>query len=381
MKNKIGFVGIGQCGGNVIVQGEIRGFVTGAMNTSPEDLNAQAMRIINNKLLLGKNGGCGKERKIAKKDVKAYHEQIIEFIKTKIIGPNPDLELVYLVFSTSGGTGSGMGPIIIDLLKRAFNKKDYPNLQFGAIVFTPSDDESPIALFNSRQCLEELHRLQVPILLADNNKHKEVGVNNSRKALYDTVNREVIDMIEEVCMDRGTSDLSNMDNKDKLKLLKTPGITMIATADIMPSDMKDEMSLSKVIQESWNNSVFAKLDYDKVVKRVGYIFEINEKLTRIINHNLINRDLGIPMEVFEGIYRVVNNTPRVISILAGLSFPSNKIEEIDNTLEKVQSINKHEEKKDIFGKNDKISSLFDDEDEMDDEDDDSLDLGSFFDNY
>lgn len=379
MKNKIGFVGIGQCGGNVIVQGEVRGFVTGAMNTSPEDLNAQAMRIINNKLLLGKNGGCGKERKIAKTDVKHYHEQIIDFIKTKIIGPNPDLELVYLVFSTSGGTGSGMGPIIIDLLKRAFNKKDYPNLQFGAIVFTPSDDESPIALFNSRQCLEELYRLQVPVLIADNNKFKDVATESSRKALYDTVNKEVIEMIEAVCEDRGTSDISNMDNKDKLKLLKTPGITLIASTAVMPSDMRDEVTLSKTIQESWNKSVFANLDYDKIVKRVGYIFEINEKLTRVINHNLINRDLGVPMEVFEGIYKVSDNTPRVISILTGLSFPSNKIEEIDSTLEKVQSIIKKDEKKDIFG-NSKVSSLFDDEDE-EDEDDDSLDLGSFFDNY
>lgn len=181
MKNKLAFVGIGQCGGNVIVQAETRGFLTGAINTSPEDLNAPSMRIINNKLLLGKNGGAGKDRKIAKKDVKEHYEEIIDFIKTRIISPNPDLEIIYLVFSSSGGTGSGTGPIIIDLLKRTFNKKDYPNLEFGAIVFTPSNDESPIALFNSRQCLEELHRLNIPILLPDNNKYKDMIVNNSRK--------------------------------------------------------------------------------------------------------------------------------------------------------------------------------------------------------
>lgn len=379
MKKKIAFCGIGQCGGSVISEAEKKGFITGAMNTSPEDLDSVSMRIINNKLLLGKNGGCGKDRKIAKNDVKKYHTEIVEFIKTNFIKPNPNLELIYLVFSSSGGTGSGMGPIIIDLLKKFFNKKDYPKLEFGAIVITPSDDESPIAIFNSRQCLEELYKLNIPIMLPDNDKYKNLNTTNSRKNLYNKVNEDIIMAFEEVCLNRGSSDISNMDIKDKLKLIKTPGITVITATEIMPSDMIDDTTMAKAIQDSWNSSVFVNLDYDKVVKRVGYIFEIPEKLTRIINHQTINRDLGMPMEIFEGIYKI-NEHPRVISILTGLSFPSNKIKSIDETLEKVQGIVKKEEKKDIFGKSN-IKNLFDEDDIEENDEDDSVDLESLFSNY
>lgn len=57
MKKRMALVGIGQAGGNVIVSAERRGFITGAMNTSPEDLYSEALSIVKNKLLLGKNGG------------------------------------------------------------------------------------------------------------------------------------------------------------------------------------------------------------------------------------------------------------------------------------------------------------------------------------
>ena len=148
-----------------------------------------------------------------------------------------------------------------------------------------------------------------------------------------------------------------MDNKDKLKLLKTPGVTVIATSQVMPLDLRDENTLAKSIQQSWDNSVFVNLDYDKVVKRVGFIFEISDKITGLINHNTINRDLGLPLEIFEGIYKA-DKEQRIISILTGLSFPENKIKAIDETLNKVQGLMNREEKKSSLFESSNMGDLF-----------------------
>lgn len=379
MKKRMALVGIGQAGGNVIVSAERRGFITGAMNTSPEDLYSEALSIVKNKLLLGKNGGCGKDRNIAKNDVKAYHQDIVGFIKTNILEPNPEVELVYITFSSSGGTGSGMGPIIIDMLRKFF-----PRVTFGAIVITPSNDESPIAIFNSRKCLEELYRLNIPVILPDNDKIKGAS---TRNALYNRVNEEVIQSLEDVCKERPSSNISNMDNKDKLKLLKTPGVTVIATSQVMPLDLKDENTLAKSIQQSWDNSVFVNLDYDKIVKRVGFIFEVSDKITGLINHNTINRDLGLPLEIFEGIYKS-EKEQRIISILTGLSFPENKIKSIDETLNKVQGLmNREEKKSSLFNSSEMGSlfeeptSLFDSPFEQEESKEEGVNLESLFSNY
>lgn len=379
MKKRMALVGIGQAGGNVIVSAERRGFITGAMNTSPEDLYSEALSIVKNKLLLGKNGGCGKDRNIAKNDVKAYHQDIVGFIKTNILEPNPEVELVYITFSSSGGTGSGMGPIIIDMLRKFF-----PRVTFGAIVITPSNDESPIAIFNSRKCLEELYRLNIPVILPDNDKIKGAS---TRNALYNRVNDDVIQSLEDVCKERPSSNISNMDNKDKLKLLKTPGVTVIATSQVMPLDLKDENTLAKSIQQSWDNSVFVNLDYDKIVKRVGFIFEVSDKITGLINHNTINRDLGLPLEIFEGIYKA-DKEQRIISILTGLSFPENKIKAIDETLNKVQGLMNREEKKSSLFNSSEMGSLFEESTSLfgspfdtEEPKDESVNLESLFSNY
>lgn len=383
MMNKIALLGIGQCGGNICVSGQESGLIVGVMNTSPEDLYADSLKLIKNKLLLGNNGGCGKDRNIAKNDVKTYHKDIVEFVREYILEPNPELEIIYVTFSTSGGTGSGMGPIVIDMLKKFF-----PRITFGAICTTPSDDESAIAMFNSRKCLEELYNLNIPVLLADNNKMKQLKAPNSRKKLYELVNDTIVEGFVDIFQERERSNVSNMDIKDKMKLLKTPGVCLITSTSINVSSLTDESSLAKIITESWDNSVYVNLDYDRVIKRQGFIFEVSDKVTNLINQTVINKDLGVPLEVFEGIYKPKQNNSRVISILTGLSFPENKVQEIDETLEKVQGLVKKEERKSsLFTSN---VSLFEEEEksnsgslfnDTEDTSSDTIDLDSLFSNY
>jgi len=117
MKKNIGFITIGQAGGNIGLLFQELGYKVLFMNTSREDLGTLhgAKHIYHIK-----NGeGCNKDRDKAKnliyEDFSAINEQIEQNFK--------DEEFVYVIFSSGGGTGSGSSPMLIELLIRHSNKK------------------------------------------------------------------------------------------------------------------------------------------------------------------------------------------------------------------------------------------------------------------
>lgn len=322
MKNKVGFLGIGAAGSNICEIAELYGYRTSVINTSPEDL--AAIQLIQNKLLVGKQGGAGKDRRIAKGEVKGNFQEIAEFVADKF----KEIELIYVVFSTGGGTGSGMGPIIIDLLK-----KFVPNKTFGGIVILPSKSESAVAQANNIECVRELVALEIPGFCVDNEKAASMFPNLSRKSLYDTVNNHVMDQFNAFLItERTPSKYGNLDSKDRLKLLCTGGNTIIATAEI--DFNADGMTIQKQIIESLNNSLFAPLEYDGVVRRIGFIYELDDKATKDATHEQIVREVGKPLEVFEGFYKPSKDGKNtVVTILAGLSYPEDRIADSKKVLE------------------------------------------------
>jgi cell division GTPase FtsZ len=326
MAVKVGFLGIGQAGSNICEVAELYQYRTAIINTSPEDL--ESIQLINNKLLVGTNGGAGKDRKIAKSDVKDDYKSIVGFVNDKF--RSEDVELIYVVFSTGGGTGSGMGPLVIDLLTKMI-----PGKKFGAVAVLPSMKESTVAQVNSIDCLREIVALNVPTFIVDNDKYVRANPNASRKQLFDAVNNAIIDDFNLILnTERSASKYGNLDTKDMIKLLSTPGATVIGVANIDPEAVKEGVTLQKQIIRSWEQSAYAPIEYDGVVRRMGFIFEVDERITKLINYDELHREVGSPLEVFEGIYKSDGQEQAAISILTGLSFPEDRMKDVTTQLEK-----------------------------------------------
>ena len=338
---KIGFLGIGQAGGNVCEVAEFHGYTTLALNTSPEDLDS--MTIVKNKKKIGSSGGCGKDRDQAKTEVKSLYKDIIPEVKEVF---KNDIELVYIVFSTGGGTGSGMAPIITDILN-----KSIPNINFSIMGIIPSLDESIISQINTLECLKEIYNLNLPTMIIDNNKYKE-GSKFTRKKLFDIVNNKIIHTINILFDDeRRPSKYGNIDQKDLFKLLSTPGINVITESNF-DSVAFNTKGLTRIIMDNIKDGIFVDIDYDKVVKRTGYLFHIDESLTKDIDLVEIDETIGKPLEVFEGYYEnndTSNNN--VISILSGLTFPTLRLLEIEELINK--------QKDNVLKSNNSTVNLFD----------------------
>jgi cell division GTPase FtsZ len=357
LKNKIAFLGLGQCGGNIAATAQNKGFLSVAINTSEEDLKSVSKKGIKNTLLLGNTGGCGKERKLAKNIIKEEYEDIISFMDKNVF-IDKEIELVYVAFSAGGGTGSGFGPIVLSVLQNT-----YEDITFAAIVVMPEINESSIALYNNRSCFEELYTLNIPILIPDNNK---ASGKRSREKIYSTINDSIVNSIEEVIKDREPSEIANLDSRDTFKLLKTAGVQSITITPLMKIEVTSAETLAKAIKDSFENNNFAPLEYDKKLKRVGFIFEVPKNVSELIDYDLIMSDIGINKEVFEGIYTIDESTDvsKVITILTGLSYPETRIEQFDeainNAMDKEKNISALE-KSSLSTKNSKtkFESFFD----------------------
>ena len=145
MKKKIAFIAIGQAGGNIGQLFEERGFSVLYLNTSEEDLST--LKTAKYKYHITGGEGCNKDRKKAKQLVIDDYDQIAAEMDAKLAA-----EIIFVVFASGGGTGSGAGPMLCDLLLD-------DGKTVGAVTVIPALDESVKSHVNSYECFAELTKI------------------------------------------------------------------------------------------------------------------------------------------------------------------------------------------------------------------------------
>ena len=167
MKNKIAFVAVGQAGGNIGQLFEDRGFNVLYINTSQEDLDT--LEHAKYKYHIPGGEGCNKNRRKAKQLVIDDFDRIAAEIETKI-----KADLTFVIFASGGGTGSGAGPMLIDLLIDE-------GRAIGAITIVPGQNESVKAHINSYDCFSELTEIAgtAACFILDNDRAEKLSINTS----------------------------------------------------------------------------------------------------------------------------------------------------------------------------------------------------------
>ena len=167
MKKKIAFIAIGQAGGNIGQLFEERGFSVLYLNTSEEDLSTLSGAKYKYHITGGE--GCNKDRKKAKQLVIDDYDQIAAEIDAKL-----DAEIIFVIFASGGGTGSGAGPMLCDLLLD-------DGKTVGAVTVIPALDESTKSHVNSYECFAELTKIEglASCFILDNENGNKLGLNRS----------------------------------------------------------------------------------------------------------------------------------------------------------------------------------------------------------
>jgi cell division GTPase FtsZ len=313
-------IGLGQCGSQIADLFSQNGYLSGIINSSQKDLDTCIHIESHLKLRLHGSEGVGRDRNLAVSLMQNNWEIVVSYIKDNF--SQPSVQLIFITFSTAGGTGSGISPLFLEILANELGDKT-----IVAVPILPSLSEPIANQINTLECLKQLSELNICILPIDNEQVKIEGKNE----LYKRVNQTFYNIIDSIIEHTDKqSHNGNLDQKDLLTLFKTSGFSTLAYTNI--TNQNDGIQLSKesvtdAIKHSWQKSIFTKPSYTKII-RFGLIFNGQEGLMTFINQQNILNDFKNPtLDSFEGYYH--ENKGDVYTILTGLEFNTERLKQIE----------------------------------------------------
>jgi hypothetical protein len=230
----IGAIGVGQAGANMAqtssqVLGTKNEYLS-VINLSRDDLSQATLVQADRRLHLDEHMfGAGKKRNVSKVVAAEKADQLIAFLK-KIYG-DKECNLIFIFFSTSGGTGSGVGPFITALFESDALKDAKPaRCCIMGVPLIGDLNEGQLLLTNTLSCLREID------VLVKNKRARFLPVYNQSKAdikddiiKWKSINDDAARLLKRYIITHLTSKYSNLDAEDKFVLLTTPGLHSLLT--------------------------------------------------------------------------------------------------------------------------------------------------------
>lgn len=319
----LGVIGVGAAGGNIADEAANKGIPSLAINFSRQDLDS--LEHVQQKLHFIGSEGIGKARENAIMLMKNNWELAVNFIKTNM--SSPSLEIIFICFSTAGGSGGGSSPVLLEILQHEF-----PEKTFVAVPILPTKSEAAISQINCLETMSELSQLPILSIPIDNEKVKFEYQLHSKNKLYDFANKQFVDILAEIIEFIGKpSKLGVLDQKDFLQLCSQTGIGLFSKLTL--NEITNSKQLNEYIQRSWKKSIFAPINYKQVI-RAGIIFDGTEQLLENLNVDTLFDafENGMPIDLFEGTY--LDSEGTIISILSGLPWINSRIQEIEDVINK-----------------------------------------------
>lgn len=301
MRNKFAFVAVGQAGGNIGQLFEEKGFSVLYINTSQEDLDT--LDGAKYKYHIPSGEGCNKNRHKAKQLVIDDFDQIAGEIESKI-----NADMIFVIFASGGGTGSGAGPMLIDLLIDE-------GRTIGAMTIIPSREESVKCHINSYECFTELTAIDgmASCFVLDNGNGEKMSLNHT--------------FVDDFCAfleipEKHKSVMGNIDRAEIEETLKAHGMSVIVRCKSHNS--------ADVIEALRNNS-FAQVESDHAVKY------ITASLSGDIKMSDLEKALGVPIDNFQTF-----NDEESIVCVSGLTYPQGRLNQVyDKVAENRETIQKN----------------------------------------
>lgn len=301
MKDKIGFLAIGQAGGNIGKIFEEKGYTVLYINTSQEDLDTLSKAKFKYHITGGE--GCNRDRHKAKQLVIEDYDNIAQEIDNKI-----KTDIIYCIFASGGGTGSGAGPMLMDLLIDDGKK-------VGAITVIPSINEPVKRQINFYECFSEMDGIDgsASIFAIDNDKGDKLQLNpifvDAFTALLDIPYKH-------------KSEKGNIDIAEIKEALFSHGISIVTTT-------KDKGVPALI--KTFNDNIYAPLENDRAIKYIT-LSSFDE-----ISNTELEKAVGITVDTFQ-----TYNEDMTICMLSGMTYPKTRL---DAALQKIEA------NKDIIVKN------------------------------
>lgn len=339
MDKKIVVIGIGNCGSQVAdlagkKYGEI--FDTICINTSDADLQQVTTNSI--KLKIGESNeveGSGKNRLKMKQYLK---DDIAKILKNQEVKECMETKrYAFVVVSAAGGTGSGAGPVLVDLMQHMF-----PETNFILVGVLPQISASLMEQGNALEFLNELYDVlgdSTTYMIYDN----ESVAGQPPTVGLTSVNEEIVEDIRVLTgIDNFRTPYESIDAADLESINTTPGRLLVAriTKHLTEKRMEDGC-IDDMLIKAIKQSKHAETDRNKRVIRWGIITYFTEAVNRLYTNDFEKlRDfIGTPVERFN--HNAINDKKEdlnfIYMIAAGLSPINDRVMKIKDRIEELKS--------------------------------------------
>lgn len=287
--NDVAIVGVGGAGTNIAFRFEKLGYPTIHINSSTQDESAIS-GAKNIRHLKGFNG-CAGNRQLAEKALSENMDIVDEIVNLKE-------SIIYIIFSSSGGTGSGVSPALAEMIAEETDKT------VCCIVVLPNKTEDYDFHVNSYKCCQELLNIEGlgSVMFLDNNADSKQNIN-----------KNCANMLHAFLTNNSVSELGNVDEQEKRTMIATPGNFVLS---VLGNDKANEAS---VIERLTTNNIFAPMQKDGKCDYIGIINTSNKGIKK----EEIIKLVGTPRRTFEGY-----GSDKVITVISGMSFPFDHINNI-----------------------------------------------------
>lgn len=297
---KVGAICIGNGGGQSGVALYKEGVDVILLNTSSRDLaNEVVPEGVKSYIIQDTNNtgrGAGRNREIAKKLFEDFmqseklltSEHFDSFVREK--------DVIFVIASSAGGTGSGIAPTLAYLLNER-----YENKVIIIIGILPRLSESINSQQNSIQFFKEIEQLsemgiKFPYALFDLEKYSEYDIEEA----YTRVAKDVVSMVKVIRGDYSMLTKYGMvDERNMLTMITCPGLmTVFAIDDIKQSDIK-EKGTQRIILDKLVNSSNVNAQSDKISKYMGLFLEIDDSIDDPVKRSDYREIFAVTGEPFE----------------------------------------------------------------------------------
>lgn len=306
-----GVIGCGNAGSQVADLAQREGFDSFVINSSIRDLSTLHNLTQERKALIGEGKGVGKDRAKSKQYMKMSIES--QVLNAQVFKDFMNLkEVVFIVSSTGGGTGSGLAPTLLNLLQHI-----YPNTKFILVGILPTDNESYDTLENTVAYMQELNKLNCTFMSYDNNKaprsEGKVAIN---KAIVEDFKVLRGDYIEQ-------ADNDAIDENDMASILSYTGRLAVGRLE----EVDSSAPINDLLLESLNNNYYATDITGKRVKVYGVMSGLTAQLATKFDQDImtIRNTIG-EAKLFKNIAKSTAN--KVAVVANGLSMITERMNQI-----------------------------------------------------
>jgi cell division GTPase FtsZ len=339
---RFAWIGSGQCGGRLVKAFYDLGYKKAlAVNTTYHDLDLLGLPPSQKFLMDIGEKGAGKDMSRGQEAAAQWRQDILHLTR-KTFGT--EVDHVMVCFGAGGGTGGGSAAELVSIAKDYVYSigKTEPNKHVGVVMTLPTNGEanSPQVAENAYQVASELGKMaskgQIsPLIIIDNEKISRMYPGKTVREFWPSVNNTVAGMFDIFNrLSSLSSPYTTLDPVDYQSVLKAGGCAIMGLTRV--EKFKDRFALSSAVKQNLEKTLLSN-GFDLSTAKVAGCIVVGGKRMMANTPNLqdninfafdVLADLTGKATIHRGIYEDSRETLRVYTIIGGLDFPTERVEEL-----------------------------------------------------